>query len=425
MSGWKNPQAGPSTGTQRTLGAPTDIPPAPRPGAYARPVLLRSRLTSAAALVLLASGLAACGEDADNPVASDVDPVPLELTAPTYALATAEGLALRSGEVRRTFAELSSAEWLPGGRALLGRGWWKRAIWDPATDEVTPVRLGDPNRSVTQISLVEPEYPRGDAPYQLVAYDLDGEEQWRVDLPKAEVDDPRDDPDVERMYKSAHTIDGATFLYWYDNSELEEYDDYGILRVGPGGEGLEQVLEDTPVIALWLAADGSSLLATRRVSGDPCGGCQVTQQLIEIDPDDGATLATYDLPEDYDENWDVREVDKVGDRIAVRFEETEFPEPGARGPWQWVEQRGTWVLDEDGWTMVEDSDEEVSWWQGPADRIVATPLSSKQDRDIDGDEFAYWWEHDGERTRLPGLTRLDAGRRYYEASVPGQLIAPE
>ncbi|NYI99475.1 hypothetical protein HNR19_000174 [Nocardioides thalensis] len=385
---------------------------------------LRSRTTSAVALVLLASGLASCGGDTDSPVAGEVDPVPLDLAAPTYALATRDGLALRSGEARSTFADYTSAEWLPGGRALLGRGWSKRGIWDPATGDVTPVRLGDPNRSVTQISLVEPAHPKGDDPFQLVAYDLDGDEQWRVNLPEAEVA-PEDSEDVERMYKSAHTIDGATFLYWYDNSELEEYDDYGILRVGPEGEDIKQVLEDVPVIALWLAADGSSLLATRRVSGDPCGGCQVTQQLVEIDPKDGTALATYDLPEAYDENWDVREVDKVGARIAVRFEETEFPEPGTRGPWQWLEQRGTWVLDEDGWTMVEDSDEEVSWWQGAADRIVAVPLERKGGGRIPGHDFAYWWEHDGERTRLRGLTQLDAGRRYYEASIPGQLLAPE
>ena len=36
-------------------------------------------------------------------------------------------------------------------------------------------------------------------------------------------------------------------------------------------------------IATWLAADGSALLATKRVRGDPCGGCQVTQELIELD----------------------------------------------------------------------------------------------------------------------------------------------
>lgn len=388
-------------------------------------MLHRSRATSAAALLLLAAGLAACSSGDDGPVANEVDPVALDLAAPTYALATEDGLAVRSGEVEHTFADYTAADWLPGGKALLHRGFGTRGIWDPATDAVTPVRLGDPNRSVTQISLVEPEYARAGKPYQLVAYDLDGTELWRVDLPEAEAEGSRDEEDVERLYKSAHTVDGATFLYWYDNSELEEYDDYGILRVGPGGEGMEQVLEDTPVIALWLATDGSSLLATRRVSGDPCGGCQVTQQLIEVDPDDGSTLATYSMPEEYDENWDVREVDKVGDRVAVRFEETEFPEPGTRGPWQWLEQRGTWVLDDDGWTMVEGSDDEVSWWQGPDDRIVALPLQKRRGAHIPGHDFSYWWEHDGERTRLPGLTQLDAGRRYYEASVPGQLIAPD
>ena len=372
--------------------------------------------------ILLASALVACG--GDSPTVGDVDPVPLGVAAPTYALASKRGLVVRSGDVRRTFAGFDSAEWLPGGNALLHRGWGVRGIWHPATDEVTSVRLGDPNRSVTQISLVEPEHTRANGPYRLVAYDLDGTEQWRVDLPEAEVA-AEDAEDVQRQYKTAHTVDGTTFLSWYDNSELEEYDDYGILRVGPGGDELEQVQEGTPVVALWLAADGSALLATRRVSGDPCGGCQVTQQLIEIDADDGSTIATYSLPEEYDEGWDVREVDKVGSSIAVRFEETEFGRPDQDGDWdQWVEQRGTWVLDADGWSMVEDSDEEISWWQGPDDRIVAVPLPRERDRFIGGDEFTYWWEHDGERTRLRGLSRLDAGRRFYEASIPGQLLPP-
>jgi len=383
-----------------------------------------------AAAALAVSLLAGCGDDpkgdTDGSAATDVEAVPLGLTAPTYALAGRDGLRLRAGDVRRTLPDHGTAEWLAGGRALLMRGALVRGIWDPATDEVTEVRLDDPNRSVTQVSLVEPGRGPG-APYQLVAYDLDGAEQWRVDLPEAEADveGTEDADDVERMYGSAHTIDGATFLRWYDNSELEEHDDYGVLRVGPDGEGAEQVLTDVPVIALWLAADGSALLATRRVSGDPCGGCQVTQQLVEIDPADGSVVATHDLPVEYDDEWDVREVDKVGSRIAVRFEETVFGEPDQDGDWdQTLEQRGTWVLEGGDWSMVEGSDVEVSWWQGPDDRVVATPLAKEDDDFNLGDEFAYWWEHEGERTRLPGMTFTQRGRRYYETSVPGQLLPP-
>lgn len=374
----------------------------------------------ASTVLLLATAVAACGGGDEGPTTVDVTPVPLDLAAPTYAIASRDGLVLRSGDLARVFPEYTGAEWLPGGRALLTRGWWVRGVWDPATDEVTRVKLGDPNRSVAQISLVEPELAT-QGPFRLVAYDLDGQEQWQVELPTTE----SDNPDVERLYKSAHTIDGATFLYWYDNSEDESEAAYGILRVGPEGEDLHQVQEGTPIIAMWLAADGSALLATQRTSGDPCGGCEVTQEIIEIDPGTGETVTEWSMPDEYEDSWDVREVDKVGDRIAVRFEDTEFSEPGKGGDWnQWIEQRGTWVLDDDGWSMVEGSDEELSWWQGPVDRIVATALPRPEDPGMKGDDFTYYWEHDGERVVLSGRTHLHVKRRYYEASVPGQLLPP-
>ncbi len=383
----------------------------------------RSRTALGTAAMLAAAALAACdnplGGD-DGPVDSGVDPVPLGLEAPSYALATKDGLSVRVGEVERVFPKASDAEWLPGGRVLLGDGSRTR-IWDSATGELTDrLRFSDPNRSVTQIDVIGPEYgPRNfDDPYVLTAYGLDGEELWSTDLPLTDNPDASKDNELQRSYLSAHTIDGTTFLRWHDGSEYyDEYGDYGLLMVGPDGEIGDDVLENVPIIAVWLAADGSALLATKRVSGDPCGGCQVTQELAELDPGTGEILAEHEMPEEYDEHWDVREVDKVGDRIAVRFEETVFTRSR-----QTLEQRGTWVLDDDGWSMVEGSDEEVSWWQGPDDRVVAVPIEKKS-RWM-GYDFTYWWEHDGERTRLDGRTELRVRGQYHEASVPGQLLAP-
>ncbi len=379
------------------------------------------RVSAVAALLLVA--VTACDNPlggSDGPVDSGVGPVPLELPAPSYALATKEGLSLRVGDVERVFPKASDAEWLPGGRALLREGDRTR-IWDPATDELTdPLPFADPNRAVTQIDLIGPEYgPRDyDDPYGLTAYDLDGEERWRIDLPLTDNPEASKDNELQRSYLSAHTIDGTTFLRWHDGSEYyDDHGDYGLLLVGPDGEFGDDVLVNVPVIAVWLAADGSALLATKRVSGDPCGGCQVTQELAELDPETGEILAEHSLPEEYDANWDVREVDKVGDRIAVRFEETVF----TRGK-QALHQRGTWVLDDEGWSVVPGSDEEVSWWQGPDDRIVAVPIDKKGG--FSGYDFTYWWEHDGERTRLPGRHEYDGGRIFYNASVPGQLLAP-
>lgn len=165
---------------------------------------------------------------------------------------------------------------------------------------------------------------------------------------------------MARSYISAHTIDGTTFLRWHDGGEEYTEGDYGLLRIGPKGEIVDNVHVNVPIIALWLAADGAALLATKRVHGDPCGGCQVTQQLIEIDPDSGETIAEHDLPEEYDANWDVDEVDKVGDRIAVRFHETVFAE-NPQDMSQEFGQRGTWVLDDEEWSMVPGSDREISW----------------------------------------------------------------
>lgn len=381
------------------------------------------------AVVLGSALLVGCGNPA--PTQGDVAPTPLGLTPPTYALATPQGLVVRAGEVQRTFRQFEAADWLPGGRALLRRAWKPAHLWDPATGAAGgALPFADPNRSVEQIAIIAPEdamehYPGPDNRYRLVAYDLSGDEQWRVDLPRIEDDpDAKTADDAWRQYLSAHTIDGATFLRWGDSSESDEVDGYGVLRVADGGRTVEQVQEGTPIIALWLAADGSALLATKRVWGDPCGGCEVTQQLIEIDPEDGSTLAEYDLPGAYEKTWDVREVDKVGGRIAVRFEEAVWADDDS-GDYRTV-QRGTWVLDEDGWSMVAGSDREISWWQGPEDRIVGTPLGRNERTGRTGDTFSYAWEHAGERTPLKGLTLAAGGKaRFYEASIPGQLLPPE
>ncbi len=385
-----------------------------------------ARVVATLTTTLLLGGLAACdsgGGGSDGPVRGDVEPVPLGLTPPTYALAAEDGLHVRIGDAEKVLTGYSEVEWLPDGRALLLRGGRVTGAWNLATLDVHPVRMPDPNRSVTVIATVQPEYGRIGTPYELVVRDLDGVEQWRTELPMVEVP-KRDRMDVERLYGSAHTIDGTTFLRWYDNTELEDYDDYGVLRVADDGAEQEQVLEGEPVIALWLAADGSALLATKRVQGDPCGGCQVTQQLIEIDPATGDVLAEHAMPDEYTPDWDVREVDKVGDRIAVRFEETEFGDETGDDWYQRLAQRGTWVLDEDGWSMVPGSDEEISWWQGPEDRILAVPREGG--KEYAGFSFDYYWEHDGDRIRLPGRTEADGpGQAFYDATVPGQLLPPQ
>lgn len=363
---------------------------------------------------LLALVLTGC---TDTPERSTVEPVALTMAAPTYAAATEKGLLLRSGKAHLLVKDAMGAQWLPDGRALVSNERSSR-IWDPRTGKLGP-RLPylDPNRSVTQID--ELSQSIWGVPTPLVARGLDGRVKWRAKLPLSDRPDAKDrGSDVVRAYLSAHTIDGTTFLRWHDGSEDVD-GDYGLLLVGPDGKVGRNVQVGTPIIATWLSADGSTLLATRRTHGRPCGGCQVTQRLVELDPRTGETTASYDLPDAYTKDWDIREVDKVGDKVVVRFEEQVFP-PGDT-PQQML-QRGTWVLDGDGWTMVPGSDKERSWWQGPHDRVIAIPVPGGN-----GYRSRYVWEHDGKRTPLAGFSESDTTpnqRYYYTGSVPGQLVAP-
>jgi len=379
---------------------------------------------------------------------SSVDPVDLRLTAPTLATAVKGGLLLRSGTAERTVPHATSAEWLPGGRALVRFDTPRTHVqmWDPATGSLSAdVPLLDPNRSVSAIAMLgrskppaqqpghEPvdSEPMWNEPYRLTTYDVQGRERWHTDLPLTDNPDAEKGNELQRSYLTAHVIDGATFLAWHDGSEYYEDGDYGLLRVGPGGKGFSNTFVGNGLKSMWLSADGAALLATRRPHGQPCGGCQVKLELIEIDPATGKLAADYGMPPAYTKDWDVLEVDKVGDRVAISFTEA---------VWQNeldVQQvlRGTWVHDADGWSMVPGSDKERSWWQGPADRVVAVLVPPT--KDSYGDQYRYLWEHDGKRSPLTGATNSgwsvlehyaggQSERMQYgsDASVPGQLLPP-
>ncbi|RJS45303.1 hypothetical protein [Nocardioides cavernaquae] len=396
--------------------------------------------------------LSACGvtDALTDPVAftSTVEPVDLQLAAPTLATAVKGGLLLRSGKVERTIPHATSADWLPGGRALVRFDTPRTHLqmWDPATDSLSKdVPLLDPNRSVSAIAMLgrsnppkrkpgdEPVDPTPfwDEPYRLTTYDVEGREQWHTDLPLTDNPDADKGNELERSYLTAHVIDGATFLAWHDGSEYYEFGDYGLLRVGPGGKGFSNTFVGDGLKSMWLSADGASLLATRRPHGKPCGGCQVKLELIEIDPATGKLAADYGMPDGYTKDWDVLEVDKVGDRVAISFTEA-----------VWENEldfqqtlRGTWVHDADGWSMVPGSDKERSWWQGPDDRVVAVP--SPPTKNSYGEQYRYFWEHDGKRAPLTGATTSgwsvlehyaggESERMHHgsDSSVPGQLLPP-
>lgn len=368
----------------------------------------------------------------DDAVAtSGVTPVDLDLPVPTYAVATRQGLAVRAGDAERVFRDVSTVEWLPGGRALLYYPQVAR-IWDPATDTLGPrtrfaregVIPGEIKRSVTQVDVtLDPGYGDPDTT-RLAAYTLDLDRKWRIVLPGPDNDDPDagTGSGFVRGYLQGHTIDGTTYLMWtdFDPNGEESKPHYGLLRLDADGKVLDQVQVNQRITSVWLGADGASLLALRRPSGDPCGGCVVELELVELDPATGEVAAEYGMPDGYEAGWRVTEVDKVGDRVAVRFEEY-FDPDDQDAPANHV-LRGTWIHDDDGWTLLEGSEDEISWWQGPDDRIVARP---DDDRTTDTVEMNIFWLHGDEEEPIDGALVGSYGRRYHEGSIPGQALPPQ
>ncbi|WP_028660025.1 hypothetical protein [Nocardioides insulae] len=356
-----------------------------------------------------------------------VAPVDLGLTGPTYAVATPRGLLVRSGEAERTFPKAYTLEWLPGGRALIYDARGRVRLWQPETDVLgpvtklgpgrTPIGPGDLKRSVTQVDVsLEPREGRN----LLRAYDLDLTPRWESRLPGPDDADPNagSGSGFVRGYQQGQTIDGITYLQWddYDPNGEESEPHYGLLRVDADGGAIGQAQVNGRITSTWLSADGSALLALRRPSGDPCGGCEVAEELVELDPATGEVAAEYGMPEEYDETWSVAEIDKVGDRVAVRFEGYPEDEP------PYTRLRGTWVRDDDGWSMLPGSEEEITWWQGQDDKIVARLDPAMRDRE--GHPFRLFWVHGDREESVPGRLELDTARRSVFGGVPGQALPP-
>lgn len=198
----------------------------------------------------------------------------------------------------------------------------------------------------------------------------------------------------------------------------ERTEEYGYLRLRGGRAA--KVLAGRRMVALWVSADGRSLLGLQQIRGEPCGGCVVGQRIVEIDPSSGEIAATYGVPGDYREQWRVDRIDKVGDRVAVRYAGRCVS--GVLGCHE--RQYGTWVYDDRGWNVVPGSTRQVTWWQGRDDRVVATVLSTK---DTYGDGLRLSWVHEGTRQSLEGdLFRVDRTRDPVDGrtTVAGGLLRP-
>lgn len=374
----------------------------------------RRRTALAAGLVALTTGCSSVVDlfSEDAVLDTGIEPATLSHDGPTYMALRGRTLLVRDGSDVQRLPRARSVGWLPDGSALVDlspRRPLVRVV-DPATGPTGPTRRfwEDPSRAVTQVNELE-TYPR----YRLRTFDLSLARLEVVELPPTDNPDATPENELERNYFGAvPTIDGVTFVKWSDGSEWYEDGDHGVLRIE--GDDQTNVLVNESVVGLYLSADGTGLLGLRQSSGEPCGGCVVEQDVVEIDPATGGIGAEYGMPDDYDRSWRVTAMDKVEGRVAVRFKEAIHRRGGLT-----YEQRGTWVYDGD-WAMVEGSDRELTWWQGEG-RVVAR-VDETERRPADG--FDLFWVHDGTETPLPGeLSSFPAGEPV-EGSVAGQLLPP-
>lgn len=373
------------------------------------------RLVALACVVVLVG--AGCGTVRDffgQPEVFDsgIEPLTLDLDGPAYTAAVRGGLLVRNGEAGLVLPRASSAAWLPDGRVLASTG-QRFQVVDPATGPVGPTLTtfsSTPERPVTRVGVLR----GGGADQRLTSYDLDLERLGTTDLPDTDNPDATASNELVRNhYGSAPTVDGATFVEWHDSSEFYEYGDYGVLRI----EGDEQsnVLVNARIVELFATPDGAALLALRQATGQPCGGCVVPQEIVEIDPATGEIVGEYGMPEGYGDEWRVHAVDKVGDRVAVRFYEPRrdhgFPQEAPTG---------TWVFD-GSWDLLEGTDEVTTWWQGEG-RIEARPDPDEPARK---DGFQLVWISGEEETELPGELVWARGRATAWGSVAGRLLPPD
>lgn len=408
-----------------------DQAPAAGPRAAARR-LRRGPVALVAVLALLAAAAGAYAvveSRSDALLPLQADPVDLDWPVPTYALGTREGILVASGGEPTLVRGASWARFLPDGTVLVtfGRGddtYLQRV--DAATGELVPGRVRQryselPSRAVTRWNLLREvdSYPTVTA---LDSVDATTGEVRRVPLPQT--DDP-DAVDGRGYHGGVPTIGPHTFVQWSDDGEDYEFGEDGVLQVSVGADGevdTREVMVDQRVVALYLAADGASLTALRQSRGEPCGGCDVDQDIAEVDVETG-TLVDHGHPPGYDESWRVEAVDRVGDRIAVRYR---------RGYWTGPEDEvyvselvGTWVLEDGEWSLLPGSDEVVTWWQ-EGGRVLGR-LDPDEADGLDG--YALSWAADGSEEEVPLRGEVTAafpgGNRYRDASVPGQLLPPE
>lgn len=223
-----------------------------------------------------------------------------------------------------------------------------------------------------------------------------------------------------QMHGAAFTLDGVTWAEWAVNSEDDTKTDHGVLRID--GKQVDAVLDGEPIVTLAASRDGAALLAVLQTNGEEdCGGCITRQKIAEIDPRDGSIAADYGTPPGYDRFWRIEALDKIGDRVVVRYRVG-----GADGS-DTPQVRHTWAYN-GSWTEEKRALGVRVWWQGDG-RLFWKDGGDLRDPSTDKPYQLTWVPDTGSPRTLHRLsdrcTRVSGARvSCPEIVAPGSLLPP-
>lgn len=231
------------------------------------------------------------------------------------------------------------AVWRPDGSVVVLGSRWARVL-DPATGEWRSGRVRIGEYGITPEALTTLG-GRGRGEGRVVVNDAALASSRKVVIPESAAEsDQIDGPDAEfQLHGRPYTLGGVTFVEWGVNSESDTVTDHGLFRVE--GERITQALRNEPLVRLWPSIDGSALLAIMQDNGEDedCGGCQVEQKVVELDPDTGEIAADYGTPPGYTRDWRISSLDKVGRVLAVQYVVREGESGGRYQTWTYD---GSW-----------------------------------------------------------------------------------
>ena len=341
----------------------------------------------------------------------DTAAVPLTATPPQLATVVPGGMRVTAGSSHHVVPHAVSARWLPTGKVLL-------AIERKEPGYIAQVyRLYDPVRAVFTGRTIEGQTELPNDPTTDIAF-LDGDRllRWNHALTKRDVvqlptrPSEKGDGEIVRSYAAQPvTVGGATFLRFSEVEDEEETLAYGVMRIDRDGSTAD-VLKGDRITRLRASRDGRSLLAVQQHKGEPCGGCVVRQDVVEIDPATGKIAGRYGAPPGYTKEWRITRLDKVGSTVAVRYEGI-----CVTGDLECIPaQYGTWTYHDRTWSKVAGSERTETWWQGRDDRVVR-----RADQHVL--RAPLYWLHGGNRTPLVGVLADEDGST---GSVAGGLLRP-